>query len=388
MPARLRFWLGLSAPWIALAFLFDGITVLLLPLRLAGDAASLGLVSLLGLGLAALLQPLAGALSDQVRQQLDRRWFIAIAGVAALVGVWILIGSTGLVLAVAGYVLVQIAASAMQAGQQTLIPEHVDRTEQGRAAGLKAAFDVGGAFVGFVVLGVMLATGGLAGAGLAITVTVLAAIALLALIPRGRRPSGSAGSGLPPGFPSLMVARFLFLLATYGVGRFLLLLVAERLGIDPERAVDEAAGLLALLTLTTAVAAVPVGRLADRRSRRELMAAGALTSAVGIVALIPAAGLVGILGGGLLMSIGTALFATANWAATTALVPPVAAGKLMGVANLSTGLAAAAAGLLGPIIDVVGFEPALGIAAIAAVATLLPLAAWTTPTSQPSEVTV
>src|SRR5215207_2753158 len=43
---------GLSVVWVHLAFLFDGVTVLLLPLRLEADAGTVGLVSLVGLGIA------------------------------------------------------------------------------------------------------------------------------------------------------------------------------------------------------------------------------------------------------------------------------------------------------------------------------------------------
>ena len=78
------------------------------------------------------------------------------------------------------------------------------------------------------------------------------------------------------------------------------------------------------------------------------------------------------------MAAGTAAFVTANWAATTALVPAEASGRLMAIANLGTGFAAAAAGALGPLIDTAGFVPALLLAAVASTAAVLPLVspAW------------
>jgi MFS family permease len=69
-----------TGAWIQLAFLVDGVTMLLLPVRLAtsdGRATALGLVSFLGLGAALLVQPLAGSLSDRVRDRVDRRAFMA-----------------------------------------------------------------------------------------------------------------------------------------------------------------------------------------------------------------------------------------------------------------------------------------------------------------------
>jgi MFS family permease len=115
------------------------------------------------------------------------------------------------------------------------------------------------------------------------------------------------------------------------------------------------------------------------------MAAGAVIAALGIAAFILPAGLPGVIVGGLLMSVGTAAFVAANWAATTALVPPDDAGRLMGIANLGTGLAAAGAGLLGPFIDAVGFGPALLLAAAASSAAAIPVLARPRPLGTPKE---
>jgi MFS family permease len=363
--------LGVSVLWIPLAFLGDGVTVLLLPLRVATDATTLGLVSALGLALGALLQPAIGWLSDAARDHVDRRFVTAAGTVPALAGLWLLAGSSGLVAAVAGYLLVQAAAAAMQAGQQTLIPEHVDPAAQGRAAGMKASFDVGGSFLAFALLGALLVNGGVPAAAVLIAaVAVVATVAMLATVPptRGaRRPSARRPRTLPRALPGLVLARFLFLFGTYAVGRFIVLLVADRLAVAPDDAVDEAAVWLAVLSLVTAIAAVPGGWLADRLDRRDLVAGSGLVAAAGILLLIPAAGMAGLIAGGVLMSLGTATFITANWAETTAIIPPESAGWLMGLANLGTALAAAAAGLVGPLIDSVGFVPMLVLAATASV---------------------
>jgi MFS family permease len=379
--------LGISVLWIPLAFLSDGVTVLLLPTRLGGDATAIGLVSLAGLAVGALLQPLVGILSDRLRPRQDRRLLAALATLPTIAGLWLLAGASGLVTFGLGYVVVQMAASAIQANQQTLIPELVDDARRGRASGLKAAFDVGGSFLAFGALGALLASGNPWPAVVAISAVLLLATAvMLATVPRigGTAPNPQVarpaeasevvgGRSVPPGLTPLLVSRFLFLLGVYVVGRFLVLLVAERLGIPPERAADEAGGLLTLFTLATAVAALAAGRLADRLSRRDLAVAGALIASLGIVALVPAAGVGGLLVGGLLMSAGTAAFVTANWAETTSIVPSASAGRLMGIANLATALAAAAAGLVGPLIDATGFGPALSLAAVAAAAAALPV---------------
>lgn len=309
---------------------------------------------------------------------------MAMAAVPALVGLWLLAGATAsplaiLPLAILGYVILQAAGSAIQAAQQTLIPELVDPEVRGRAAGLKSAFDVGGAFLAFALIGALLSRGETISAAIAISVVLVIALALVTRLAPAveRQPRHAEGARLlaiPPGFARLIAARLLFLFGVYVVGRFMLLLVANRLEIPPSRAADETGGLLALFTLVTAGAAIPAGLLADRNGRRSMMVAGAAIAALGVLALAVPAGVPGVIGGGVMMAIGTAAFTAANWAATTDLVPPQEAGRLMGLANIGTGGAAALAGLLGPLIDLAGFTPALLVAGAVTLAAVLPLA--------------
>lgn len=381
MSSRLA--LGISVLWIPLAFLVDGITVLLLPVKVAsgtGAASAVGLISFAGLGAALVVQPLAGLVSDRLRSRLDRRLFVTLVAIPVLAGLWLLAGATSVLVVAVAYLVVQVSASALQSAQQTLIPEHVERTARGRAAGLKTAFDLGGAFLAFLSLGVLLAAGDAVPAAAAITVLLAVSLALVAiLVPptRGPVPRDSDGvpAALPVGFRRLVLARFLFLLGTYGIGRFLLLLIAERMGIDPARAAGETGGFLALFTLVTAATAVPFGTLADRVGQVPVMRLGILLSAVGIAAFLPPAGVPGVLIAGSIMSLGTAAFVAANWAATTQLVRAEQAGRLMGIANLGTGAAAACAGLLGPLIDWGGFTPGILLGALATFGALAPLAA-------------
>jgi MFS family permease len=373
--------LGINVLWIPLAFLYDGLTVLVLPIRLGADATAIGLVSFVGLLAAALTQPLAGWASDRLRTRLDRRAFLTIMAIPVGIGLWLIGGSPAPIVVVVGYVLVQVAASALQAGHQSLLPERVRVAARGRAAGLKTAFDVGGSFMAFVVLGMLLGSRDVASAALVTAVILVVGIGLVwLLVPVLPSTPSSAtvmapARAIPAGFVPLVLSRFLFLLGTYAVGRFLVLLVAERLGIDPMAAADEAGGLLASFALSTAAAALAWGWVADRRPRRDVMLGGTALATVGVLALVPAAGVGGVVLGGLLMAVGTAGFMSANWAATADLADPAEAGRLLGLANLSTALAAAAAGLLGPLIPSVGFAPVLVVAAVASAAASLPLVA-------------
>jgi hypothetical protein len=107
--------------------------------------------------------------------------------------------------------------------------------------------------------------------------------------------------------------------------------------------------------------------------RLRVMAGGALLAAAGTALFLPEGGLGGVVLAGTLLSVGTASFASANWAAVTDLSPAADSGRLLGLANLGTGGAAAAAGLLGPPIDLWGFTPALLFATLGMVVALVPL---------------
>ncbi len=152
-------------------------------------------------------------------------------------------------------------------------------------------------------------------------------------------------------FAWLVLSRFLFLLGTYTVGRFLLFFVADRIGLDSNRAAEEAGGLLAALTLITALAAPAMGWAADRLGRKPLMLIGAAISMVGAVSLSVAWNQMLILLFGGLMAIGSAAFTAANWALTADVAPRGEAARFFGLANFGTAGAAATAGLFGPLVD-------------------------------------
>jgi MFS family permease len=362
--------LGISVFWLALSALFDGLTTLVLPQHLLGltdeasKATTLGLLTFVGLLAGMLVQPVAGALSDRLRPRWGRRGTLAL-GVLMLLPALAVFGVSRSILAVlAGYVLVQAAASVAQAAQQGFIPDLVPRQWRGTAAGIKGFMDLGGALLAFAGLGQLLAGGRTGPALVALAAGVVLAFALtLALV---REPPQTAGRARPEttlggafrldlrrhrAFAWLVASRFLFLLGSYAVGRFFLYFVADRLGLDPARAAEEAGALLAGLTLVTVLAAPPAGWAADRFGRRPLMLAGAALSAAGALLLAGAGSAGHILLFGGLMAVGSAAFAGANWALTADLVPQAEAARFFGLANAGTAGAAAAAGLLGPLVD-------------------------------------
>lgn len=365
----LRSALGVSLGWIGISMLSDGVPALLLPHQLLatgrGDATALGLTTLLAIGLAAVLQPVAGAWSDRVG-----RFSVMTTGtIAALIGLAMLLNPET---AFAGTVLAICGASVAQAGYQALLPDRLGPEWRGRGSGLKSAFDVAGALIGFVLLAGLLGAGRVDAAVVVVAVILVGGFALSrVLLPSSplraaTRPIGNPyhldlGAHRP--LLRLILARFLFLIGIYVVGRFLLLFAAERLGLGPNAAGEQAGAALAILALVTVLASVPSGWLADRLGRRPLMLAGALLAASGVALLPASTSIEAMLAFGGLMALGSAAFGSASWAMLADVTATPDAGRLLGIAHLGTAGAAAAAGAFGLIIDAAGYGPAFGVAA-------------------------
>jgi MFS family permease len=366
--------LGVSLGWIGISMLADGVPALLLPHQLlAGgesDATTLGLTTLLAIGLAAVLQPFAGAWSDRVG-----RFPVMTAGaVIALAGLAMLLGPGT---ALPGTVLALSGVGIAQAGYQALLPDHVETGWRGRGGGMKSAFDVAGAFIGFVVLAALLGAGQIQAAVAALAAVLIAGFIVSRLL-LPSRPAAPAEKGskrilsldLRAHRPlvRLVVSRFLFLLGIYVVGRFLLIFAAERLGLGADAAAEQAGSALALLALITVLASLPSGWLADRLGRRPLMLTGGLLAACGM-AFLPASGSIeAIIAFGGLMALGSAAFGSASWAMLGDLTATRDAGRLLGLAHLGTAGAAAAAGAFGILIDAAGYGVAFGLAAACSLA--------------------
>lgn len=393
MPYRLL--AAVSVYWFGLSMLFDGLTALYLPHELlgrtdsAGSATLLGLVTFAGIILGTAAQPLAGALSD--RGGADRRVLMVSGTLLAAVGLFVL-GLGGVLALVAGYLLAVIAANVAQAGQQALVPDHVPAIWRGRAAGIKGFLDVGGASVAFLVLAALLSGGRATMALVLLGIGLVATLALaLVLLPSAAPARAAKRPKIPIGFARILAARFLFLLGIYVVGRFFVLLMADRLRLGADAAAGHAGLQLAILALVTAAASIPAGWAADRYGRRALMVGGAAVGALGIGLLAAANDAAAILLFGGLMAIGSAAFGAGSWALLTDVTPSSDAGRLMGIANLSTAGAGATAGLAGPIIDAgnairpgAGFVIVLALSAATALASgilslRLPLTEWRQP---------
>jgi MFS family permease len=371
-----RILLGASVGWLGISMISDGLPALLLPYRLATqgatDATTLGLVTLVGILLAAVLQPVAGWWSDRIGR-------VPVMSVGAIVAVGGLLGlsaATGMLAIAGGAVAALIGVSIIQAGQQTLLPDHVAAPQRGLASGLKGAFDVGGALLGFILLAALLGSGDIGtAAALLIAVLVGATVLGLALLwrrtahttePTDRSPAYRSSDG--PLF-RLIAQRFVFLLGIYVVGRFLFTFVGARFGLSADDTAVQAGLVLTVLTAATVLASIPAGWLADRLGRAQLMQAGGMLAAAGIALTLVTPSVAVLVIVGALIALGSAAFSAGSWATLSDLAAGPESGRNMGLAQLGTAGAAAAAGAFGIVIDTgERLAPGLGFAAAFVVA--------------------
>jgi MFS family permease len=174
-----------------------------------------------------------------------------------------------------------------------------------------------------------------------------------------------------PGFVWWVVNRLLFLAAVGSIQGFTLYFLRDVHGV--QNAATMTARLAAVVGLFLIPSALAGGYLADRVGRRRLVAAASLVASAGAWLLVAAPGLPQVFAGAAVLGTATGAFMAANWALGTALVPPVAAGRFLGVANLAgAGAGIVGVGIGGSLADQLNIlRPGLGYLALFAVYAVL-----------------
>jgi len=390
--------LGLMALWTT-------VNTIVLPMRIEATAparlqgSALGLVGLVGTGIAALAQPVAGRVSDAAPLSDRRRPFILAGTVLALPGIIGFGWTSSFALLLLGYVLLQVAANVAQAAFQALIPDLVDERQRGAASGAKNALTVAGAALGLLGARRLIAAGAGSGAILIFLAVVLVATAgLTALwvpaippLPKNER-QGCIAHALNPRhlwrsfaetwnrsapFRKAVIAQFLFLLGTYPAQRFLLLFLEDRFGSGASA--SAAAGLAGAIVLA-AIAATVAGWLSDTIGRTSILIVSIVLASVGMagIGFAPSLAVVAIAGG--LVAVGNGAFQAVNWALLSDHVPEGEGATAFGLANIATAGAGALAGLFGPLVDLMDavmpagtYQLTFGLAALVALTSLFPV---------------
>jgi Na+/melibiose symporter-like transporter len=377
-PLRRRDYVKITLFGFALTALWQSLHSIILPLRLLDFVAEsqkntyLGLLTLSGLFLAMLVQPLAGAVSDRSSFKWGRRRpYILVGGLLTLFfipGIGIAAGYAAIFIV---YCLLQIVSNIAQGPYQAFIPELVPPEKHGRASGVKGLLEItGGVFLVYIASIFMdrYSSGGgnqylWLVLGILIFVALAAVAATLLLVrepplkvaPRHNTLLSTLSLVFKKDlwanrdFVWFLVSRLLLYMAFTTIQQFALYYLRDVLGVvNPAEAtarftIVAVAGMLVVVW--------PAGYLSDRIGRKILTAIAGILGAlgIGVIALsqeygtiLWAAGIIGVAMG---------IFNSTNWALATDFAPRAEEARYLGVANMATAGGAVLARVIGPGID-------------------------------------
>jgi len=379
---------SISVYWFALSCLWNSVHPIILPMlvpfmapeNLKGSA--LGIMTSIGLILAVIVQPAAGAISDRSTSRWGRRRpyillgtlfdLLFLLGIALAGNYWLLL---------AAYLLLQFSSNMAHGPYQGLIPDLVPQDRRGAASGAKQLAEILGIVVTSKVTAYFMGQGQLRAAlgtiGAFLLITMLITIFAIREEPLSRPLPKPSAITRPRRFNVdyiwLLISRLFVLLGMNLVRNFALYFLEDVLHMpDPVAATGD---LLAIIALCILVIAYPAGHLSDKIGRKRMNIISALFGAVGAFLLAFARGnvLLSIMGlefndvllYGSIIGLSAGIYLSANWALATDLIPEEEAAGYLGISNLATAGAGVVAGLGGPLIDLFNArEPGLGYTAL------------------------
>lgn len=361
----------LNAGWVGLSFMWNALHPIVLPALLLAYVPDvkkntyLGLLTFVGLLIAMILQPVAGALTDNWHSRFGRRRPLMLIGTLLdFVFLGLLAWNGGPLWLIVGYIGLQISSNLAQGPLQALLRDRVPDPQLGTASAIKICMDVSS-----LIAASLLAARTLGPSSHDPALIMLVIVALLAITSAitilGTHEEPSAGtlrptwSDLVPRFSLhlrahadyvwLITQRLLFLLGVYGVQAFAEYYLLDVLHV-PDPAV-QTGQLLAAIATGVLILVLLGGWLTDHfGAKRVLYAASALTAA-GLLLFVLASDAGSLPLSGSILGAGIGLFLTANWTLANRLAPTAEAGQYLGLTNIATAGAAALVRLQGPLID-------------------------------------
>ncbi len=363
----------LNAYWIGLSFMWNSLHVIILPAVLlnfvpeAYKNSYLGLLTFFGLIMALVIQPLSGALSDHWSSRWGRRRPLIFFGTAidfiflALLG-W----AGGMWMLFAGYLGLQISSNIAHGPTQGLLPDRVPPEQLGSASGMKNMADMAGLVASSLIVGRMVPPDVRQPAGAMLVVALLLAIGAAITLAGAREESTAGRSSVPKtsgswrevlhvdirahtGYWWLILSRFFYLFAMYGVQSFAQYFVRDRLAVS--NPVATTGDLMAAIVVALMAFAAGAGWLCDRWGRKRVQALAGVFGVIGALLLLAAHTPTQLLIYGSVLGAGLGIFLSANWALSNELAPAGESGKFLGLTNLATAGAGAMGRLEGPLID-------------------------------------
>jgi MFS family permease len=363
------YWLGLSFKWNALhPIILPAIMINYVPENLKNTY--LGMLTFGGLVLAAVFQPVAGALSDGWYSRWGRRRpLMVVSALFDLVFLAVIGWAGGLFWLFIGYIGLQFSSNLGQGPAQGLMPDRVAPEKLGVASGIKTFMDMAALIVASLAAGRLLDPNG---NNTTLIFLVLMGVLVIStgITVLGTPEEPTLRTGEPGEKKSwwqelrqqmhvdirenttywwLIGQRLVFMLGIFAVQAFAQYYLQDVLKV--KNPVKTTGDLLAALTVALIVLAVAGGWLADRFGATRILSIAGVLTAVGmlLLRLAPTPGM--LIAYGSVLGAGIGLFLTASWALSNRLAPTDQAGKFLGLTNLATAGAGALSRLEGPLID-------------------------------------
>ena len=347
------YWLGLSSIFAAVNTILAGRIEFdaLVPEDEAGR--TLFMLTVGGTIIAMLVQPTIGSISDYTMSRWGRRKpYIFIGSILDLVFLAGIATSNELVAIAAFYALLQFSSNFAQGPFQGYVPDLVPAKQVGLASGLMGLMLTLG-----TILGVGIATlGGLTDniplAIMALGLVEVATMVVLVLTvdegtrgPKRTRPwrevALSAWGRDILGQRDvlwLLAVRLLFL-GAYSATLIAVGYFRRSHGMSDGDADTTVFAATAIVGVSTALAAIPGGRMSDRFGRRPVIWTAALVAGVGLLGVALAPSPAFAVASWVPFGIGMGIFLSADWALMADVIPKETAGRYMGILNAGTAMA-------------------------------------------------
>jgi MFS family permease len=369
--------LTLNAYWVGISFMWNSLHPIILPailLNFVPDAKKntyLGLLTFVGLVIAMLVQPLAGALSDNWHSRWGRRRPLILLGTLFdFVFLAILGWAGGLTWLFIGYIGLQLSSNVAHGPLQGLLPDRVPASQLGAASSLKTFMDMLSLVIVSLLTGRLLdSTTRDATLIMSVVMGVLAVSAAITIFGtrEARTDSDSNDSSrwnasrqirsqetsesvkANASYWWLIAERGLFLLGVYGVQAFAQYYLQDVLRVpDPPKQTGD---LLAAIAIGLVILVLIGGWLTDKFGAKKVLYAASIITTIGMSLMFLARDMSTLTVFASIVGGGVGLFLTSNWALANALAPSDQAGKFLGLTNLATAGSGALARLEGPAID-------------------------------------
>ena len=361
-PSRIRLPLSqlvtLSIYWFGIQTIWGGLNITIIPGRLDDlsrdtQGTLLAIIMLAGAIAPSNVQPTIGVLSDYTVTRWGRRKpYIVIGSLLDVVFLAGLAFNNDFVAMVAFYFLLQVSSNFAQGPFQGYVPDLVPAKQVGTASGLMGLMLTLGTIAGVGIATVGGLTDNVALATLALgVVEVVTMIVLVATVDEGRSAPRRTRPWREIALSAwgrdilqqrdvlwLLLVRLLFL-GAYNATLIAVGYFRRSHGLSPDDADQTVFLATAIVGVSTALAAIPGGRLSDRLGRRPVIWAAGVIAGAGLlgVALAPTPELAIV--SWIPFGIGMGIFLSADWALMADVIPKHTAGRYMGILNAGTAMA-------------------------------------------------